>query len=252
MKQFKDKVVMVTGANSGIGRATALSFAKQGAKVALVARRKEEGNIVLNEILEMGGEAIFLSADVSIEAEVINVIEQTIKAFGSLDIAFNNAGAAEAPTPLSELAESEWDRVLNVNLKGVWLCMKHQIPKLLESKNGAIVNMASIYGLVGTELGLSAYVASKHGIVGLTKAAALENSKTSLRINAVAPGWVPTPGNEAGLSNPEIKAFAESLHPMGRLGTQQEVANTVLWLSSEQASFMTGQTLNIDGGYTAQ
>lgn len=252
MKQFKNKVVMVTGANSGIGRATALSFAKQGAKVALVARRKEEGLAVLEEIKADGGEAMFISADIAIEADVIRSIDSIIAEFGSLDLAFNNAGAAEVPSSVTGLDESEWDKVLNVNLKGTWLCMKHQIPKLLESSSGAIVNMASIYGLVGTGMGLPAYVASKHGVIGLTKAASLENAQNALRINAIAPGWIPTPGNEQGLSNPDIKAYAESLHPMSRLGTQEEVANTVLWLCSEQASFITGQTINIDGGYTSQ
>ena len=252
MKQFTNKVVMITGANSGLGKATALSFANQGAKVALIARRTEEGLSTLEEIKSEGGEAIFISADISVEADVIRAVEKTIEAFGSLHIAFNNAGAAEVPCSVTELDESEWDRVLSVNLKGTWLCMKHQIPKILESGSGSIVNMASIYGLVGTGMGLPAYVASKHGVVGLTKAAALEQAKNSLRVNAIAPGWVPTPGNEAGLSNPDIKAFAENLHPMGRLGTQEEIANTVLWLSSNQASFMTGQAINVDGGYTAQ
>ncbi len=252
MKRFTNKVVMITGANSGLGRATALSFAKEGARVALIARRKEEGLSVLEEIKSAGGEAIFISADVSIEAEVIKAVEKIIEVYGGLNIAFNNAGVAEIPCSVTDLDEAEWDRVLNVNLKGIWLCMKHQIPRILESGQGAIVNMASIYGQVATGLGLPAYVASKHGVIGLTKAAALEQAKNLLRINAVAPGWVPTPGNEPGLSNPDIKAYAESIHPMNRLGTQQEIADTVLWLSSDQASFITGQTISIDGGYTAQ
>ncbi len=176
MKRFTNKVVMITGANSGLGRATALSFAKEGARVALIARRKEEGLSVLEEIKSAGGEAIFISADVSIEADVIKAVETIIEIYGGLNIAFNNAGVAEIPCSVTDLDEAEWDRVLNVNLKGIWLCMKHQIPRILESGQGAIVNMASIYGQVATGLGLPAYVASKHGVIGLTKAAALEQA----------------------------------------------------------------------------
>lgn len=251
MRAFDKKVVMITGASSGIGRTTAIKFAKQGAKVVLVARRGEEGIAVEKEIQDFGGEAHFIKADVSIESEVENAVSLTLEKYDRLDIAFNNAGVAELPVGTTELTETEWDRVLNINLKGTWLCMKYQIPQMLNN-GGAIVNMASVYGLVGTSMGLPAYVASKHGVVGLTKAAALEYAPRNIRVNAICPGWIPTPGNEMALNEPEIKAFAESLHPMARLGAQDDVANAVIWLSSEGAAFITGQSLAADGGYTAQ
>jgi len=251
VEYFDNKVVMITGANSGIGKTAVIMFAKKGAKVVLVARRQDLGLQTLKEITDLGGEAFFIQADVSLEIDVEGVVSEIINKYGCLDIAFNNAGVVESPVGVSELTESEWDRVLGTNLKGTWLCMKHQI-KAMDGRGGAIVNMASIYGLVGTGMGLPAYIASKHGVVGLTKAAALECAQKEIRINAICPGWVPTPGNEATLSQPDINALAHSLHPIGRLGTQSEVVETVMWLCSDQSSFMTGQAIAIDGGYTSQ
>ncbi|AZZ91818.1 SDR family oxidoreductase [Hahella sp. KA22] len=246
------KVVMVTGASSGIGRTTAIKLADYGAKVAVIARRSRESEDTVRHITEAGRQAISIPADVSSEGDIKNALAQIIETFGKLDGAFNNAGAAEPVGPLTELSEQEWDRVFSINTKGAWLCMKHQIPALLSNKSGAIVNMSSIYGLVGTGMGLAAYVASKHAIIGLTKAASLEYAARNIRINAICPGWIPTPGNEQALSNPEVMAFAQSLHPQGRLGTQQEVAEAVCWMLSDSASYLNGQTISIDGGYTAQ
>lgn len=248
---FDSNVVMVTGANSGIGRCSAMAFAKAGAKLILVARREKEGKKVEAEIEALGGEALFVKADVSIGNEVEEAVKTGIERFGKLDFAFNNAGAAETPCSTRDLSEEEWDRVMSINLKGTWLCMKNQLPHIMKNR-GAVVNMASIYGLVATPMGLPAYVASKHGIVGLTKAAALEMAQSGVRINAICPGWIPTPGNEEALKQPGIQEYAETLHPMGRLGTQEEIANAVLWLCSKESSFITGQAIAADGGYIAQ
>lgn len=250
--KFKNKVVLVTGGTSGIGKATAKAFAKEGAAVVIAGRREKEGESVVADILEEGGKASFIKTDIAKSNELEALMEQLIDQYGQLDCAFNNAGTTEMPASVADLAEEEWDRVLNTNLKGVWLSMKYQIPALLKSGGGAIVNMSSIYGLKATSVPLPAYIASKHGVIGLTKAAALQYANQNLRINAICPGWIPTEANSSVLGDPSMKAFAESLHPIGRLGTQEEVAQAVLWLSSDESSFVTAHSLVADGGGMAQ
>ncbi|WP_020408896.1 glucose 1-dehydrogenase [Hahella ganghwensis] len=247
-----NKVVMVTGASSGIGRTAALRFADCGAKVAVVARRQSEGEAVANQINQLGGTGVFIKADVAKEVEVKSAVECIVEKFGRLDLAFNNAGVSEPIGSLTELTEANWNRVMDINLKGIWLSMKYQIPAMLSSTGGGIVNMSSIYGQVATGMGVSAYVSSNHGVIGLTKAAALEYADKNIRVNAVCPAWIPTPGNEEALSNPDVMEYAKSLHPMRRLGTQNEVAETVCWLLSESASYISGQAISVDGAYTAQ
>ena len=244
---------MVTGGSSGIGKASALAFARAGAKVVVSARRTKEGEQTAHLIREAGGEAIFVRADVAVRTDIEALINTTIETYGRLDFAFNNAGVEGTPgVPTAEYAEETWDQIININLKGVWLCMKYEIPHLLKQKGSAIVNMASIAGLIGGGVG-SGYHASKHGVIGLTRTAAIEYAPQGLRVNAVAPAVIRTDMTErAGFLAPEMEAQMALLHPLGRVGEPNEVAGAVVWLCSEAASFITGSTLPIDGGFTAQ
>lgn len=247
---FKNKVAIVTGASSGIGRATAIAFAKKGAKVAVVDWI--ENNETVDLIKELGSEAIFIKCDVSNAAEVKEMVEKTIAAFGRLDYAFNNAGIEGISAPTQDCTEENWDKTIGINLKGIWLCMKYEIPEILKQGKGAIVNCASVAGLVGFN-GLPAYVASKHGVVGLTKTAALECSKLGIRVNVVCPGVIQTPMIDrlTGKTREGIEQF-KGLEPVGRFGLPEEIANTVVWLCSDEASFVTGHAMAVDGGFVAQ
>jgi NAD(P)-dependent dehydrogenase (short-subunit alcohol dehydrogenase family) len=246
---FEGKIVLITGGTSGIGRETAVAFAARGAKVAVAGRRSEEGSKTVQLIKDGGGEAIFVKADVSQPNEVAEMVAEVVQRYGRLDISFNNAGIEGTPFVLLEdYAEETWTSVLDINLKGLFLCMKHELPHLTESK-GAIVNMASVTGLTGGRLG-AAYYASKHGVVGLTKAAAIEYAGKGVRVNAVAPGVIATDMAErAFFENPAVADRVKSMHPMGRLGNPAEVTNAVLWLSSNDSSFTTGHILTVDGGF---
>lgn len=250
-KIFQDKVAIVTGGSFGIGRATALAFAKRGAKV-VIADWIEDKEEVVNLIKAAGGEAIFVKCDVSKEENVKKMVEKTINKYGHLDYAFNNAGVEGESAPTADCTEENWDRVMNINLKGVWLCMKYEIPYMLEQGKGAIVNTASVAGLVGF-LNIPAYVASKHGMNGLTKAAALEYAKSGIRVNAVCPGVIKTPMIDrfTGKDKQVEKQF-ETMEPVGRLGLPEEVAEAVIWLCSDSASFVTGINMPVDGGWVAQ
>jgi NAD(P)-dependent dehydrogenase (short-subunit alcohol dehydrogenase family) len=251
MRQFAGRVVLVTGGNAGIGRATAAEFARQGAQVVVSGRREKEGRGVVAEIEASGGEAIFIKADVSKESDVKAMIERTLAKFGRLDCAFNNAGIEQALTPLPDQTEETYDQIMDINVKGVWLSLKHEIPAMLKTGGGAVVNNASIAGLVGFATA-PVYAASKHAVVGLTKAVALEYAKQNLRVNAVAPGAIETRMFRDFATSPDVKQMLESAHPIGRIGQPEEVASAVVWLCSAGASFVTGQIVPIDGGYTAQ
>jgi NAD(P)-dependent dehydrogenase (short-subunit alcohol dehydrogenase family) len=251
MGQFAGKVTLITGGNAGIGRATALAFAQQGATVVVSARREQESRDVIAEIHALGGKAIFVRTDVSKESDVKAMVEQTLATFGRLDSAFNNAGIEQAPTLLPDQTEETYDRIMDVNVKGVWLSIKHEIPAMLRTGGGAIVNNASVGGLIGFPM-MPVYVASKHAVIGLTQAVALEYATQHVRVNAVAPGAIDTRMFRDVAAAPEVRRMLESAHPMGRIGQPEEIASAVLWLCSDGASFVTGQTVPIDGGYTAQ
>ena len=244
------KVALVTGGSSGIGRATAIAYAKAGAKVAIVDINPDGGQVTLDAIKAAGGQGIFIKADVSLDDQVASSVAQTVQAFGRLDIAFNNAGV-EGPimTPTASYPRDEWDRILAVDLTGVWLCMVHQIPQMLKQGGGTIVNMSSVAGLVADVLIGAAYHAAKFGVIGLTKTAALEYIKQNIRINAVCPGFIDTPMVQQFITEvPGLKAKLLEIQPIGRLGKPEEVAELVVWLSSDQSSFVVGAAVSVDGG----
>jgi NAD(P)-dependent dehydrogenase (short-subunit alcohol dehydrogenase family) len=243
------EVALVTGGSSGIGRATALAFAAQGARVAVASRREDESAETVRLIQAAGGEALFVKTDVTRAAEVEALVARVVEHYGALHFAFNNAGIEGEPfIPVAKYAEATWDEVIDINLKGVFLSMKYELPHIVASQ-GAIVNMASVAGLVGGRLG-AAYYASKHGVVGLTKAAAMEYADKGVRINAVAPAVIHTPmADRAFFQDAAVTARVLSMHPMGRVGLPEEVANAVVWLCSKGASFTTGHTLPVDGGF---
>ena len=252
MAQFEGKVALVTGAGSGIGRASAMAFAQAGAKVVVADIVVAGGEETVQMIQQAGGEAIFVEADVSQASAVEAMVNKAVATYGRLDYAHNNAGIEGAMSSTVDCTEETWDRTIAINLKGVWLCMKYEIPQMLKQGGGAIVNTASIAGLVGSP-GLPAYVASKHGVNGLTKAAALEYAKEGIRVNAVCPGAIRTPMIARVVEeNPEMGQIIESMHPIGRAGEPEEVAQTVVWLCSDAASFVTGLPMAVDGGVVAQ
>lgn len=252
-RSFDGKVALVTGAGAGIGRATSLAFARDGSRVVVADINAAGGEETVQMIRRSGGEAHFANTDVGEAAQVAALIEETITTYGRLDYACNNAGIEGVSQPTADYPEEIWRRVLTINLTGAWLCMKYEIPQMLRTGGGAIVNMSSVLGTVGFP-NAAPYVAAKHGLIGLTKTAALEYATQGIRVNAVCPAFVATPMLErAGLlTDPEMHQMLVNLHPVKRLGTPEEVAEAVLWLCSDAASFATGQALLVDGGYVAQ
>lgn len=247
---LKDKVAIVTGGTSGIGRETALLFAEAGAKVVVAGRREVEGNDVVNAIRNGGGDAIFVKTDVSKAADVQALVQNTIEKYGRLDTAFNNAGIEGNWMPMTDLSEEEFDRVIGINLKGVWLCLKYEIPQLLKAGGGTIVNMSSVAGLMGTPAA-APYGASKHGVIALTRTAALEYAAQKIRVNAVCPAVIQSPMEQRLFGAPEAQKMLLGMHPIGRFGTVREIAEAVLWLASAKSSFMTGHYIVLDGGFLA-
>jgi NAD(P)-dependent dehydrogenase (short-subunit alcohol dehydrogenase family) len=249
--ELQGKVALVTGGTSGIGRDTAVLFAKAGAKVVVTGRREVEGKETVDLIRAACGDGVFVKADVSKAAEVDALVQRTVEKFGRLDVAFNNAGIEGHWLPIVEQSEEDWDQTIDINLKGFWLCLKYEIRQMLkQGGGGAIVNMASAAGLMGLA-GAATYSASKHGVIGLTKSAALETARSGIRVNVVCPAVVETPMADRAYEQPEIHKFVLGLHPMGRFGRPEEISEAVLWMCSDRASFMTGQSLVLDGGLLA-
>jgi NAD(P)-dependent dehydrogenase (short-subunit alcohol dehydrogenase family) len=246
------KVAIVTGGNSGIGRATAIALAREGAKVTVAARRVRVGEETVRLIKEAGSDGIFVKTDVANENDVSSLVEKTVDTYGRLDYAVNNAGIGEKMTPLVEQTSEKFDQIMNTNVRGAWLSMKHEIQEMMKNGGGAIVNMSSGAGLVGFPQ-MPVYIASKHAVLGLTKSAALEYAKSGIRINAIAPGGVETEMlmQTIGDDHQFLETF-KSMHPIGRIGTPEEIANAVVWLLSDKASFVLGHTLLVDGGIVSR
>lgn len=250
-QSYAGKVVLVTGAAGGIGRAAALAFGRAGASVVVSDITAAGGEETVQMIAQAGGVAMFVKADVSRDADVAALVAQTVAAYGRLDCAFNNAGIEEEKKPLAECEEEMFDRIMRVNVKGAWLCMKHEIRQMLTQGSGAIVNTASVAGLVGAPL-QPVYAGSKHAVVGMTKTAAAEYGRAGIRINSVCPGVIRTAMLDRALERePKRAKSIVKVHPIGRLGEAEEIASAVLWLCSDGASFVTGHQLAVDGGLTA-
>jgi NAD(P)-dependent dehydrogenase (short-subunit alcohol dehydrogenase family) len=252
MRDLTGKVAIVTGASTGIGRAAVLALAAEGAAVVVADIDDARGEQVASEINDKGGTALFVRTDVADDASVAAMVSETVARFGGLDVAVNNAGIEGTPAPTSECTPENWQRTLAVNLSGTWSCMRHEIPRMLERGGGSIVNMSSVAGLVGFAT-IPAYVASKHGVVGLTKTAALEYAEQGIRVNAVCPGVIDTEMVERFTGGqPDAEAAMLATEPVGRLGRPEEIADAVVWLASDRSSFVTGQAIAVDGGFVAR
>lgn len=250
---LQDQVALVTGGSTGIGRTTALAFAREGATVVIANRSVEGGEETVRLIAEQGGEAMFVKTDVSCVAEVEALIARTVERYGRLDCAFNNAGYEGMRVPTAEVPEADWQQALNTNLTGVWLCMKYELQQMLTQTHGCIVNMSSVVGLAGLNGISPALVACHHGIIGLTRQAAVEYARSGIRVNAVCPTVTRTERFErVHGANPEVEARMGARNPSGRIGQPEDAAEAVVWLCSEAASFVVGHTLVVDGGVLAQ
>lgn len=252
MKRFQDKVVLITGATAGIGRAAAQAFAREGAKLLVTGRNRGAGESLVAELRAQGTEVEFVPGDASLEAVNQGWVEAAVKRFGRLDVAVNNAGTEGELGPISEQTEANYDRVFDINVKGLVFALKHQVPALTRNGGGAIVNVSSIAGSIGMA-GASVYAASKHAVNGLTRAVAVETARSGVRVNAVAPGSIATEMLERFTGgSKDVQAGLAGAHPVGRLGRVEEIAQAMLYLASDDARFTTGSVLAVDGGYTAQ
>lgn len=253
MNSFSGNVAVVTGSGSGIGRACALAFAEKGSKVVVADIAVADGEKTAAMIKAAGGDALFVPCNVAKSVDVSALMTTALETYGRLDYACNNAGIGGPPLTSGDYSEEDWRAVIDVNLTGAWLCMKYELPIMVKQGKGAIVNMSSILGKVGFATA-PAYVAAKHGLIGLTQTAALEYATQNIRVNAVCPGFIYTPLLEkAGMQiGSEMHTVISNLHPMKRMGTSEEIAGAVIWLCSDAASFVTGHSLMVDGGYTAQ
>ena len=250
-RDLHGKVAIVTGGTSGIGRESAVLFAKAGAKVVVAGRRETEGEETIDLLRAAGGDGLFVKTDVAKSADVQALVQKTVEKFGSVDIAFNNAGIEGNWVPIVEQSEEDWDRTIDINVKGVWLCLKYEIQQMTkQGGGGAIVNMASVAGFIGA-VGAATYCASKHAVMGLTKSASLETARNGIRVNSICPGIIETPMGERLFGAPEVTKWALGFYPLGRFGKPMEIAEAVLWMCSDRASFMTGQSLILDGGFLA-
>jgi len=250
MGSLKDKVAIITGSGSGIGRAAAILYAREGAKVVVSDINEEHGNAVVAEISKAGGQAFFIKADTSKAEDNHNLVEKTVIKYGALHIAVNNAGIGGPLSTVADYPIDGWQKVIDTNLSGVFYGLKYQIPAMLKSGGGSVVNIASILGAAGTKFS-PAYIAAKHGVVGLTKAAALEYADQKIRVNSVGPAYIKTPMVMNALDEATLNVI-KGMHPIGRLGEPEEIAELILWLGSEKSSFVTGSYYPIDGGYLAQ
>jgi NAD(P)-dependent dehydrogenase (short-subunit alcohol dehydrogenase family) len=250
MKILENKVALVTGGTSGIGKATAIAMGAAGAKVVFSGRREAEGEDVANSIRQSGAKCLFVRSDVSSETDVKALIQQTVEHYGRLDFAFNNAGIESPTKPLHEQSVEDFDKLMAINVRGLFLCMKYQIQQMLTQGAGVIINNSSMGGIIGFA-GVSPYIASKHAVMGLTRSAALDYAKQSIRINAVNPGLIATEMMDRFTTTGSTLEQFASVVPMGRLGQSEEIAATVVFLCSDAASYITGQSLLVDGGYTA-
>lgn len=255
MKMFEGKTVIVTGASSGLGEAAALRFAKEGANVVVAARREDKGQAVARRIDELGGHGFYVKTDVSQSADVENLVARTLEKFGALDCAVNNAGiAGPVGVPLADIEEKDWDELMRTNLKAVWMCMKYEIRAMLKNERGAIVNVSSIYGLKPSDMGHAPYCASKFGIIGLSKTAAIDYAKRGIRVNVVAPGFTRSELVEPYVASAPklVSALVHRHSAMNRMGEAEDTAEAVLWLCSDAARFVNGAVLPVDGGETTR
>lgn len=250
-RRFEGKSVIVTGAGSGIGRAAALAYAAEGASLIVADIDERNGRETVSQLYELGAPAEFIRVDVSRAADCAAMVALAVSRYGRLDVAFNNAGINLAVAPIADVDDAQWERIVAINLTGVFLCMKHEIPVMKRNGGGAIVNTASVGGVIGTA-GVTAYCATKHGVVGLTKSAALDHIEDGIRINALCPGGTRTAMLAEWFKDPEVEKTATAATPIGRMADPAEIARSVLFLTCEESSFMVGHALIVDGGLTAQ